>query len=345
MKKTTPVTATTLEIDEERPQSFKKTLSSQDRWIEASCLGLLLLAVIVGADFCREWFSSLDRVLCSIFAFIGLCVALVRSDWNGERSRHRLALGLALLSGATVVLFLSYFLARPKMSGIACGLILAGWCVFRVLSESVYQSLTLGLVFAIPAGIDAIAARGAFVGLESLAVAVTSGLADAAELSHVQEGNKLIFGLGVADQFTCLGKWDSVLSFFGIALFCVLVFRRNLVCGALSLALSAIVWIAVRGTAWVALAWLGNQNGVWYEWSAGLEIGLFLIALILVSSIDQFFAALFEPIPFEFINADFPLLAYLWNWMCGLPKLTLSIPVRDDDFTELQEPEEWEAVE
>jgi hypothetical protein len=334
MKNTAPLNATTLELDENKAQPPRRVQPVQ-LWVEALSLVLLAVAAFVGIDFWRDWFSSVDRVICSVCVLIGLFVAFVRSDWNGEISKRRLVLGLSFFIAGAIVIFLSNSLGRPKMTGIGCGLILAGWCTFRILGETVHHSLALGLVFAIPAAIDAIAARGAFLWLETQAITLTSGLADAVEQSHVREDNKLIFGLGVADQFECLGRWDSVVSFLGIAVFCVLAFRRSLVSGALTLALSGIVWIAVRGTAWVILAWLGNRNGVWYEWSAGLEVGLFLTALVLVVSIDQFLSVLLEPIPFEFINADFPLFAYLWNWMCGLPRLTLSIPVREDDFTDL----------
>jgi hypothetical protein len=39
-----------------------------------------------------------------------------------------------------------------------------------------------------------------------------------------------------------------------------------------------------------------------------------------------------EPIPFELVNLDFPLVALAWNWFCGLPKLTQSVPQRESDF-------------
>jgi len=238
---------------------------------------------------------------------------------------------------ALVAILLSIFLGRPRLCGIACGLALAGWCTMRVLGENVQQGIMLGSVFAIPTAIDAFAARGAFDWLESIALNVTSGLADAASQSHVREGDRLIFGLGVADRFSCVGKWDSVVSFFGIAIFCILAFRRNFVSGVLAIVMSAIIWIAVRATAWVGMAWMGISNGVWYEWSFGLEVGLFLLGAILVLSIDQFISTLFEPIPFEFINTDFPLFAFVWNWLCALPTLTVNVPEREGNFGEIEE--------
>ncbi len=336
MKNAVPVSAITLEKDDPNLPSGKASAVPVHLWIEVFAISLLAIAVFVGLDFWIDWFSSVDRVICSVCVLAGLFVAFFRSDWKGEPSQARLAFAGILCCLAVIIVCTSFFLGRPKLSGIACGLILAAWCSLRILGESYQHSLALGLVFAIPSAIDAFAARGAFSWLESVAISVTSGLADAAEQSHVREGDNLIFGLGVADKFSCLGKWDSVVSFLGISVFCVLAFRRNLVAGTIAVALSALVWIAMRGTAWVILAWLGNQNGIWYEWSPGFEIGLFLFGAMLVVSIDQFFSALLEPIPFEFINTDFPLFAFIWNWLCGLPTLTVTVPQRDDDFRQVE---------
>lgn len=332
MKNAVPVSAIALEMDEQDSDSAPGQTSKSllHPWIEVLSIVLLAAAVFVGLDFWRDWFSYVDRVICSVCLLLGLIVAFSRSTWQGEPTWSRIIFAGLLFCLAAIVIGSSYYLARPKLSGIACGLILAAWCSIRILGESYQHSLSLGLGFFIPSGIDALAAGGAFHWLESIAISVTSGLADAAEQANVREGEKLIFGLGVADQFSCLGKWDSVLSLFGIALFCILTFRRNFLPGVLAIAMSALVWIAVRGSAWAVFIWLGNRNGIWYDWTFGLEIGLFVLGAMLVVSIDQFFSALLEPIPDEFINLDFPLFAMVWNWLCGLPKLTVTVPQREE---------------
>jgi len=337
MTNAVPIPVTKLDLDEPTPGTANAMSKSSMWWVEVLSIVILVVAVFVGLDSWREWFSSVDRVLCSLCVAIGLVVALVRSSWNGEESKSRVAFAVAMWGLALVAILLSIFLGRPRLCGIACGLALAGWCTMRVLGENVQQGIMLGSVFAIPTAIDAFAARGAFDWLESIALNVTSGLADAASQSHVREGDRLIFGLGVADRFSCVGKWDSVVSFFGIAIFCILAFRRNFVSGVLAIVMSAIIWIAVRATAWVGMAWMGISNGVWYEWSFGLEVGLFLLGAILVLSIDQFISTLFEPIPFEFINTDFPLFAFVWNWLCALPTLTVNVPEREGNFGEIEE--------
>ncbi len=330
MKNAVPVSAIALEMDEHESIPGQTSKPSRHLWIEVLSIFLLVAAVLVGLDFWKDWFSSVDRVICSFLVLIGSIVAFGRSTWQGEQTRSRFVFAGLFFCLAVIVICSSYCLGRPKLSGIACGLILTAWCLMRILGESYQHSLSLGMVFAIPSAIDAVAARGAFQWLESNAIAVTSGLADAAEQANVREGEKLIFGLGVADKFSCLGNWDSILSFFGIAMFCILSFRRNFLPGVIAIAMSAFVWIAVRGSAWAVLTWLGNRNNIWYDWSLDLEIGLFLLGAMLLVSIDQFISALLEPIPFEFINLDFPLFAFIWNWLCGLPTLTVTVPQREE---------------
>lgn len=340
MSNKVPVSATKNDLDEPVPGSVGSPAQSAGWWVEAVSITLLIVALGSGLESWREWFSSVDRFLCSICVIVGLAVAFIRSNWEGEISKTRFAFAFAMWGLALVAILVSLLLGRPRLCGIAVGLALAAWCTMRVLGENIQHGMMLGLVFAIPTAIDAFAARGAFDWLESIALHVTSGLSDSASLSHVREGGQLIFGKGVADRFSCVGEWDSVVSFFGIAIFCILAFRRNLVPGLLAIIMSAIIWIAVRATAWVALAWFGVSNGLKYEWSFGLEVGLFVLGALLVISIDQFISTLFEPIPFEFINTDFPLFAFVWNWLCALPTLTVYVPQREGEFGEIEDDSE-----
>jgi len=337
MKNAVPVAEITLVANDPDNTESGSSRSSGGLWIEVVAILLFIAALVAGLEFWKDWISSVDRMICTFCVSVGLIVAFCRSEWRGESSKARIFFGLALFCIAGAILGASYGLGRPKLAGIACGFTLAAWSSLRIVGESVQNSLSFGLVFGIPSLVDSIADRGGFDWLESVALYVTSGLADAVELSHVREGNKLLFGLGIADRFSCVDDWDSVLSFFSIAIFCILSFRRNLLGGVLTAILSVITWIAVRGTAWVAIVWLGNTRGIWYESSIGCEVGLFLFGALLVVSIDQFVAAMLEPIPLELTNLDFPLFLFLWNWICGLPKLTLSLPQRDDNFSKEME--------
>lgn len=337
MKNAVPVSEITLVTNDPDNTESRSLTSSGGLWIEVVTILLFVAALVAGFGFWKEWISSVDRMICTFCVSVGLLVAFYRSEWRGESSNARIFFGLALFCIAGAILGASYGLGRPKLAGIGCGVTLAAWSSLRILGESVQNSLSFGLVLGIPSLVDSFADRGGFDWLESVALAVTSGLADVVEVSHVCEGQKLLFGMGVADRFSCVGNWDSVLSFFSIAVFCILSFRRNLLGGVLTAIISVVTWIAVRGTAWVAMVWLGIANGTWYEWSIGLEIGLFLFGALLVVSIDQFIATLLEPIPLEFTNLDFPFFSFLWNWISGLPKLTYSLPQRDDVFSKEME--------
>ena len=96
MKNTVPVTAITLELDEKKPQSLTRARPGH-LWVEGLSLVLLMAAVFVGIDFWRDWFSSVDRVICSVCVLIGLSIAFARSDWIGGLSKRRFVLGLSLL--------------------------------------------------------------------------------------------------------------------------------------------------------------------------------------------------------------------------------------------------------
>ena len=225
MKNAVPVAEITLETDDRETPASRMRARPTALWIELITTLLLVAAIVAGLEFWKEWFSSVDRGICTICVMVGLVVAFCRSEWHGDMSNARLIFGIALFCIAVVTLGASYGLGRPRLAGIACGLILSAWCTLRILGESIQQSLSLGLVFAIPSFVDSFADRGGFAWLESVAISVTSGLADAVELSHVREGQKLIFGMGIADRFSCVDNWDSVLSFFSIAVCCILCFQ------------------------------------------------------------------------------------------------------------------------
>ncbi len=291
---------------------------------------LVALALLLGYAFWRDWLSSVDRVVCTVFVMIGLAVALARSRWNSSETPGRWAVPVFFWSIAGLLILFALATSRPKLCGIALGFAVSGWCAFRIRGESVAHALSLGIAFMIPSLVDACKDRGAFEWAESIAIQITSGLADAMSQSNLRVEDTIVFGHGLADRFSCEGEWDSIVTFMGISFFCIYLFRRRLLNSLITLALAFVVWMAVRGAAWVTLSLIASQpQGSWIEWSVGLEILLFLIGAFLIVSLDQFFGALLEPIPDEFINPDFPLAALCWNWIVGLPNLSASVPVRD----------------
>jgi|GEM_PF-904170 len=295
-------------------------------WFDPIASVLMGLSIVAGLSVWSTVFETPDRILCFGLIAAGLFVGLARSRWRGELSKRRTQiawtlLGLAAISVASALLF-----SNPSLGVISGGLTLASWCSVRMLGERVTQALLLGLMLWTPFLVQQKVADGSFAWLESATVATTSILADAGSQAHAREENTVLFGRGIADQFAVIGRWDGVLIPIGFALFCILAFRRNLVSGSILLALSVLVWVAVRSSAWVLLSYFANRNETWYEWTWNLELSLLLFSIVMVLCLDRWFAIVFAPVPFALFNPESPLSSYLWNWLCDLPSPVLRIP-------------------
>jgi hypothetical protein len=292
-------------------------------------------ALLVGGSFWKNWFSETDSLVCSVCLAIGLIVALIRGIAFEPIYRRPIA-PWVFYGCAMIVVAYALVAARPKLSGIAAGLIAAGWFSHRLRGESLSQAVCLGFAFMIPSVVDACDQRGAFDFVERCAVNLTSGLAEAANQFHVQSETSIEFGHGIADRFSSVGRWDSILTFVGISFLCIYIFRRPLLPAVLTCSMAFFVWMAVRAAAWVTFSWYAERNTMWPEWTLTIEIVLFGIGAVLILMLDQFFATLLAPIPDEYINEDLPLVAMCWNWMVSLPSLRIVTPDRtvpdSDDY-------------
>lgn len=306
--------------------------------VGASVASLLLIlgSVAVGWSFWTEWFAGTDRLLCSIFAALGFFIALSQCYW-GKDHPPRLVASSVLWATSTAILSLAVVTGRSKLAGISLGFAVAAWLCYRIRGESIMNAVSLGMVFMIPAFVDACKDRNMFQASVNVAVQIASGLADSVGQSHLLENGGIQFGHGFFDQFACEGRWDSIITYIGISCFCIYAFRRNLVAGVITLSSAFIVWMAVRGTACIAIAKIAAVNGVWPEWTFSTECLLFAIGAIVLLSLDNFFGALLKPIPVEHVNPDFPLFALVWNWMANLPGLTVEVPERLQDTNLLED--------
>lgn len=298
-------------------------------WFDLAAFVLASMALVSGLNFWRDLFSTFDRVICFAFVVMGLAIALARSNWLGHKTRLRSGFATLLLTITALLICSSVVLSNPLWSGVACGTLFAGWCMARIRGDSFWHPLFLGLVLLVPFAIEVLANRGQFDWLESTTIATTSLMADAAGQAHATSDQTILFRHGIADHFSTIGKWDSAVSLLGVSFFCILAFRRALLTSCIAIGLSCIVWMTVRSIGWVTLSTLANRNETWYEWSYGIECVLFLIGVVLIISLDQFFATIFKPIPFEHFNPDSPLCAFGWNWLCGLPNLILRVPAQN----------------
>ncbi len=272
-------------------------------------MALVYVALVVGLDSWKSCLSSPDRTLCTVCLLLGICVALVRSNWQGTLSKLRVWFEIILFAVASLFLCIGLATSNSLWGGIAFGVIFAGWWVGRIRGESVSHALFLGLMFVVPFASKPLADLGCFEWLESLTITMTSLLAEAAGQPHASEDGAILFKQGIADHFSCIGVWDSLVSLFGVSLFCIVVFRRSLLAATATVAMPVLVWAALRSVACVILSYLAYSNEAWYPWTFEMELGIFLLGAALVVSLDRFFANVFKPIPFGLFNTEYWELA------------------------------------
>lgn len=306
--------------------------------VDITAVAMLIGAFAVGFRFWESWFAETDSVVCTICIAFGVLLALLRGlTLEPIHKRQIVPWGCFVL--AFMVLFFAVVAGRSKLTGIAVGLVMMGWLAHRLRGEGITQAISLGIAFMVPSFVNAFEDRGAFEIVEDAVLNLTSGLSESMTQFHILRGDVIEYGHGVANRFSSVGRWDSILPFVGIAFFCIYAFQRAFVSSLLTLSMAFLVWMAVRASAWVSFAWYAEAYGVWPEWTLGVEVFLFCTGAVLILCLDQFFASLLAPIPAEFINEDVPLVAYVWNWFVLLPSLEFSPPSRaretfDDDLEE-----------
>ena len=271
---------------------------------------------------------------------LGTCASLARVRWVGLVTGWRLVLGLALWSLAIMVMILVLSASEALPAGtiaVAVGLVIAGWGALRVHGENWGYGPGLGIAWSLPAAISYLSIAGQFDRLETTAVRLTAGLADTLGLFHIRDNNSVFFGLGVAEHFGGQRVYDSAITFLGFAAFLILARRRNLLASIGTIVCSLVVWVTVRSLAWTLLVYWSERTEIWHEWNLQVGICMILAGAFLTMNLDQLVADFLEPIPFEFVNPDFPLIAMTWNWLSGLPTLYLSVPERERDFGSFEE--------
>ena len=293
---------------------------------DATALTLGGLSVYVGWEAFRNLFTTPDRTLCYTLVAIGFVIALYRSNWRGDLTRTRFRIAIACSALASLMICAGIAFANPRCSQFALISMAIGWGAFRIRGEAISQSVFLGGVLCIPVVIDLFEYLGFFEWIEPTTVSITSLLADAASLPHVVSEGKILLNQGIADHFASIGTIDSLVGLFGVSMFCILACRRSLLVSAANLGSLVFVWVSVRVAVWLILLSLTSRHQAWSPWTVEVTWFGFLVGAALVVSLDQFFDTVFKPIPFGLFNTESPLVAFVWNWLCGLPRIVLRVP-------------------
>jgi len=314
-----PISITPLEPEKLNSKGFKV-------WFDLLALLLIFAAVYNGTFSSSVLFSTPDRKLFFALIAAGLGIGLLRSKWHLAQRKpppRLLWLGYAL---SAMLILLGVLFSLPIFSLAGLSVVVAVWCWGRLGGEPQSRGVSFGVAILFPFALEALSERGYFAWLESLTLASTSLLADAIGQPHARTDGLILFKQGTADHFASIGVWDSTVTLLGVSLFCTYAFRRGLVAATIGVLFATGVWIACRSIAWLVLSSLSTRYGTWYEWSANIEFIVFAISVIWVVGLDQFVGEIFRPIPFNRVDPENLLLAYVWNWICSLPQVIVRIP-------------------
>jgi tetratricopeptide (TPR) repeat protein len=287
---------------------------------------LVSATVLAGAFSSSAYSSSPDRRIFLVMILLGLLIGLLRSKWRSNKPTSQLWILWLGYAASTAFLLLGILNSSPAIASIALSLVVVVWCLGRMRGEPPSRSVFFAAAILFPFVLELYAKRGYFDWLDSLTLSVTSLLADAMKLPHARTDGLILFKLGAADHFASVGVWDSAVALMGVSVFCTFAFKRGLVAATLGMFLTVSTWVACRSISWIVLTTLSTRTGTWVEWSSSIESMVFAIGAIWVVCLDQFLGECLRPIPFERVDPDYPLLAYIWNWICSLPQVILRIP-------------------
>jgi tetratricopeptide (TPR) repeat protein len=299
--------------------------------VKDAILGAIALVAIsgmgfLGKQFWVEWMQQPDQAISVIAAVAGVLVGMRSYQFPGLWTIRRFVASL-LLAGLSVATAAScWYLNLPELSAVAIGFLVAAWFGFVVRGESVMMGLMVGALLMFPAMVHAPLITSLFQWIEVVAKSVTQNLCDAASIPLAVTDSGLWLAQGVASRFAASGTWDSWLALLGVALFLLLAGKRNAATVVLVLPLTLLIWLGLRGGGWFGLIAVSNARGVWFDWTIWVQIVVFLIATLTVAGISRFLSLVFTEIPVEHFTQTAPLVPYLWNWMCGLPKLVYRVP-------------------
>ncbi len=307
--------------------------SVQRWWLDVVGLILMGAAVLVSSSFWNVWLSKPDGQLYLGLAGLGFVIAIVRTKVQGNVSVLRATIGSLIWMIALAMVIYSVATVRPKVGVTAIAFVLIGWGLLRASGEGYAYGAGLSSAWLIPLFIDEAQQEGWLSWIEPLTMTMTSRVADLFKISNARDAGSIVFQQGVAETFSPIGTWDSPLTLLGLGVGLMLCFRRAMVVGVLSLTSSVFVWLAMRSLSWLSLIELSLQSGEWIGWSVQVGLVAFLVTVIAFIMTEQFIATIFHPINQQYLNVDYPLLVMTWNWIFGLPRLTVQLPVREMDVT------------
>lgn len=309
-----------------RPTLSAMRLNRRDVVIDSLALVSVLLAVWAALPYLRLSFPTVDRISMMALLLVGVLCALIRGNYHGKFSPTKLwGAGFFGLLGFASVGW-SFWSNEPRLALFGVFAALATWSIVRVRGEGIAFAISVGFTPLVLLLVEFLEQTELFETLQWRTVTFASGVSDMLSIPHVRESTTIVYGLGTADAFDVVGNWSGVLTLLGVAGFSILAFRRALFSSTLLTISTVFVWMAVRSATWIIIAIISEQSQSWTAWSLNIDIASFVLAILMVISVDHWLASVLAPIPLSLIVNDYPLFSMLWNWVCSLPKLELELP-------------------
>ena len=299
-------------------------------WGDAISILLIVFSLVVGSRFWISWFQSSDRILFALFVSVGIFVRVFYTHWQGDESRKRIPFSILFWAVSSLCLIVSLLTQNEILSVLAVSFALMAWFFGRALGEPQLYGLLFAFAFASPAFIQFLETT-LDEPFSQLTLLMTSRLSDVGGLVFAFEGDSLVFELGTSREFSPFRTWDGITTLIGVAFAFSLAMRRNDFHAILSIPFSMATWLVTRCISLFALYCLSSWYLVWYEWTISIQLTVFVLNCGLVFLTDQFLQTLLSPIPLE-NDMEAPALAFLWNWIGGLPKLTHPIPTGSKSY-------------
>lgn len=293
--------------------------------VDFVAIALLLIAILLGIEFWRDWFRQVDQTLCAAFVVLGLFLYIASSARGVVQDKHRTIASWTAWALA-IACIIANALGFSVPANLSISLVVVGWMGLRLHSNSLGQAVFVGVLLMLPWSIVQLLHFGWLDWTSRMASLLSVRLLDAVGIAFATEGNSIWTERGVADAFGQSGEWNSPITLLGFAIGVLLFQHTNLVSAIITILLTPWTWIACRGGIIAFVVCLSMQTGQWIPTNALWMAISFSIALLSIFGISSFFNQIFNPLPMEAFNSESPTPCYLWNWFCFLPTLIYRVP-------------------
>ena len=309
----------------ERPV-FKSDLGI---WWEALAAVVLLAAFWNIFRSIKVFWENTDVAVFLLLAIITVTFAAIAGRYVGQENIARKLSGyLALVCGFAFAIVAAITDQLPKSSHFtiaAVGLTITGWALRRLLGESVFRCISLGLLVALPIGF----LNGSYLmnGFETNTKELvdqsvfwyTSALADFNDVSNLPNDVGIQFLKGELSTGASFGNIFGLLVVLGASLSLSVLTRQSLLVVMITVVASGLWWIIFRSGYCLNMAVAGFFDDPLN--SLAMPSYIFLALLVVAGATNQCIGALMAPIPIDPAQFEVSALTQIYNAFVCFPQL------------------------